>query len=456
MYDTRSVTFMHLSDIHFMKKSGAVLDLDVELREQLESDAELMRIQLGNITGILVTGDIAYSGNQKEYEHALIWLGKLCDILHCDKKNVWVTPGNHDVQRDKVEKSKPLKDQHATFRKLKPREVDKELEATLEDETYSKLIYTPIDAYVKFASKFSCTIDSEKLTWEDSIYLNDGTLLKLHGLNSTIISDKNDDNGANKLILGSHQVKMARNDEVVNVSLCHHPMDWLLDGDNINQALFAKVKIQLFGHKHALQLQHISNGENQQTLKIVAGAVHPERRESDWRPCYNYISLSVEQTEVRKLKVLVYQRKWDDEERKFIAVTSKQKKEDFIDFYFPLPPLGADERVSRQMGHPAHVPTEVNMAESVVGRAVGNQGESVMDPERELAFKFLTLPYHEIMAVAQELDLLEDDDDGLLDFQLYEEMFKRASSSGKLKDLWCAVLEKHGEDCKTNPFDKHD
>ncbi len=61
------IIFMHLSDIHFSKDSNGVLDLDVELRSKLENDAKKMKQRLGSIQGILITGDIAYSGQKEEY-----------------------------------------------------------------------------------------------------------------------------------------------------------------------------------------------------------------------------------------------------------------------------------------------------------------------------------------------------------------------------------------------------
>ena len=62
---TGLIILVHLSDIHFSKRhSGGVYDLDADLRNELERDAEQMHGQLGSIHGLLITGDIAFAGHQ--------------------------------------------------------------------------------------------------------------------------------------------------------------------------------------------------------------------------------------------------------------------------------------------------------------------------------------------------------------------------------------------------------
>ncbi len=56
--------FIHLSDIHLDRGSGGRYDLDNDLRREIISDVTRMKDKLGNvnISGILVSGDIAFSG----------------------------------------------------------------------------------------------------------------------------------------------------------------------------------------------------------------------------------------------------------------------------------------------------------------------------------------------------------------------------------------------------------
>ncbi len=78
---------------------------------------------------------------------------------------------------------------------------------------------------------------------------------------------------------------------------------------------------------------------------------------------------------------------------------------------------------------------------------------AVFNPKRRLAFRFLDLPYHSQMAIAEALGLLQDDDKNQPAAEQFRRFFQRATESGKLPDLWIEVEKKHldGEPDK-NPF----
>ena len=93
-----SLIFVHLSDIHFRCWSGSEYDVDNDLRNELLLDAESVSKDHGQPQGILVTGDIAFSGTSEEYDIAKEWLAELCIKLGRTLENVWCVPGNHDVE----------------------------------------------------------------------------------------------------------------------------------------------------------------------------------------------------------------------------------------------------------------------------------------------------------------------------------------------------------------------
>src|SRR4051794_33157633 len=104
-------TLLHLSDIHFrFGESGDIFDPDSDLRNELERDVVRLRgTRIEKVDGILVTGDIAFAGKKEEYERASAWLERLCDLLGCARDNVWVVPGNHDVDREVIKNSETLR-----------------------------------------------------------------------------------------------------------------------------------------------------------------------------------------------------------------------------------------------------------------------------------------------------------------------------------------------------------
>lgn len=451
-----SVIFLHLSDIHFLKRSEETLDIDVELRDALEEDVKRVNSEIGGITGILVTGDIAYRGDCEEYKKALEWLEKLCDMLDLNRSHVWVIPGNHDVCRNRVKESKPIRDQHERFRTIEVQhQLHEEMQNALSDPECSRFLYRPIEEYLAFAGKFSCPIEPDKYYWQDDILLNDGSILRLRGLNSTLISDEYDNKRDKKLILGTHQVRIKQESGITYLVLCHHPPDWLLDGDEISQILNIKSKIQLFGHKHKQRQLHIKDGEQVDTLIISAGAVHPERVEIDWKPQYNFIALEVTgRNSSRVLEVLLFRRKWNNEKRKFEAVPNTNSQE-YLEFSLTLPPWNGSLDSTQPLEPLMEAHSQNSSEEEKKSQPEDTQAKPVDDPARSLAYRFLTLQYHQIMNIATKLDLISDEDKGLQDFELYKNFFIKAKTKGNLDRLWELVEEEHNDGYyPSNPFKK--
>ncbi len=314
-------TFIHLSDIHFCTNSGDLFDLDSDIRIQIEHDLDGIKTNIGEIAGILITGDIAFSGQGEEYTKALVWLSRLTKIIGCREQNVWVVPGNHDVKRTLVDQSKIIQTFHKTMRDCPVQKVDKELRSFLNDNA-SKGLFEPLEDYIKFASRYRCEIKPKKPFWEDEIHLNDGSLLRIRGLTSTIISDRHDDNRANKLVLGAFQTILPNSPEITNMILCHHPPDWLHDQDMVDRNLKSRARITLLGHKHSEWIEYVKAAGNA-SVRIYAGAIHPDRNDPGWSPRYNIISLRVVVSGVsRKLKIQVKSRVWNDDTMQFVSDTS--------------------------------------------------------------------------------------------------------------------------------------
>src|SRR5437867_3921907 len=98
MTSSADLTFVHLSDILFRRgRVGTLHDADEELRNGLASDLRRLAPRFGAISGIIVTGDVAWSGHKREYQYAEGWIRRVAEHLQCSLSNVMVTPGNHDV-----------------------------------------------------------------------------------------------------------------------------------------------------------------------------------------------------------------------------------------------------------------------------------------------------------------------------------------------------------------------
>lgn len=441
---------LHLSDIHFRHgRSGTAHDLDADLRNQLERDVLELRNRLGVIHGILVSGDIAFSGGKDEYEIASAWLHRLCELLGCETENVWTVCGNHDVQRDVIRKSNQLQLLHGALRDGAATTLDERLRMyLLDDEEAAEMLFRPLHNYNAFAFQFRCELGPKKLFWEHNLILNDGSTLRLRGVNSTIVSDEKDDVRVAPLVVGSAQSLIQQQDGVEHLFVCHHPPDWLLDRD-IEDHLRRRTRLQLFGHKHSGRLYSIGD-----SLRIVAGATHPDRTESEWEPTFNAVSVSIRNRDgTRTMELDVYPRIWSKRDLCFKADLSGDRTENHH-WLFRLPswtPPAAAE-ISAKVVIETAATVEQAAETSVLEAAPSSGGGRLVNPARRLTYRFMSLPYQRRIEVAQELKLIENEDSDLNDSQRYEAYFRRAKERGLLPKLWEAVELAHGVETRDNPF----
>lgn len=111
--------FVHLSDIHFSNRVAKFgFDPDRELRNRVLEDIGAMTGRLGPATAVLVTGDIAYAGQRAEYEDAAQWLDRVCDASKCGREEVFVCPGNHDIDHGVISDNSLIQDGHDAVRRL--------------------------------------------------------------------------------------------------------------------------------------------------------------------------------------------------------------------------------------------------------------------------------------------------------------------------------------------------
>ncbi len=432
--------FVHLSDVHFNDKRKGFLDLDAEVRNEMERDCLRIKETLGPADGILVTGDIAYAGLPEEYATAEEWLAKLASLLDCSPENTFVAPGNHDVDRLAVSKSDVSRMIRAELRQCDVGAIDEMLARKFRDPVAYANLYEPLANYNQFASRYGCDIGPERDIWESSFKLNDGSSLRVRGLNSTLVSDDSDNNADRKLVLGSFQCQFMQHEGVEYVSLCHHPPQWLRDEDGIDAILKARVRVQLFGHKHSQVLDRIND-----TLRLTAGAVHPDREEDGWNPRYNWLALHVDGLgEERKLIVKVYPRVWREENRAF-AADYDENGDETREYEFELQPWSLPEGNGEKVAKTPDAEAERELESREVS--------ADMDPRRRLTYRYYGLAFNTRIAIAQSLGLLEDVDRDVAESELFRRFFERAVQRRLLERLWEKVEDQYDEGrLSENPF----
>lgn len=255
-----TISWIHLSDLHLtQEKLPAEKDcilkklfLDIKKREQISPD-------LKNIDMIFITGDITQSGSGTEFEvfdsevlsNILVSLG--LDPVK-DKNKVFMVPGNHDVDRDKLND-------------LFPRDIKttKEVKNILENEAELSKYLERQKAYFEYFKKIS----NKNILTDNHIYAKDIDNSKykimILGFNSSwcageYFKKESDMKLEDFVIFGRSQllrlVKDIDTSEYMIISLLHHDLHSFksFDGqEDAIESLEEESDFILHGHKHKLR-----------------------------------------------------------------------------------------------------------------------------------------------------------------------------------------------------------
>ena len=265
------------------------MDPDRPFRTRLIQDARSRVATLGPVDAILVGGDIAFAGQPEEYDAAYAWLTELANACGCPLERIYVIPGNHDVNRTRA-KDTGVRNVHRAIANASATAREYELHDQFRHPDTGRALLEPIAAYNAFAARFSCQVYTpDKLFWYQDLRLDDQTVLRIYGLTSTLLSGANGENDRKLgLYLSPLQTVLDPIDGVVNLVLCHHPPDWLMDQDAVEDAVCGRAMLHFFGHKHRQRIHR-----DPHYVRFSAGAVNPDRHESGWEPGYNLVKLSV-------------------------------------------------------------------------------------------------------------------------------------------------------------------
>lgn len=224
------LVFVHLSDIHFRRgRVGDVHDVDADLRNEIELDLRTLRGRFARVDGIIISGDVAFSGHQDEYLSAGSWIESIREQLGCPGDCVMLTPGNHDIDRDCVLQNDEIQRIHSEIRSAtSAAEREEVLADILRNGTKGDLLFRPLAAYNQFASGYGCGVDRVSPFWERNFRLGDGTTLRFRGITTTLLSGPNDDENINRMLYGAAQLQFLRQPNVRWAVVGHHPPSWTL------------------------------------------------------------------------------------------------------------------------------------------------------------------------------------------------------------------------------------
>ena len=295
-----TIKILHLSDLHI--KQGNNFDISTVLDELLK------RIKKDKENGIkpefiAVTGDIAFSGKKKEYEIAAIFFDELIKITNISKKNLFIVPGNHDVDLDLYEKESPF---------IYP--SMKKLDSALEKDR--KKLFRGFKSYYDFIQTNQYgeyEYINKKIHFIATRKLESGKKVTFLGLNSAWMTRKKNKNSKNEkqmLALGSYQINKAYEEydvldkadhSYLTIHLFHHPLSllWYHDTEIYrykSKSQNKKIAI-MAGHAHDISNKQVKDDFGTY-YDFQTGASYL-KSDSKWPARFQYIQFDFKKDEIK-------------------------------------------------------------------------------------------------------------------------------------------------------------
>jgi predicted phosphodiesterase len=305
------LNWLHLSDWH---QKGNEFDRQVVLKALLKDIREREKINpcLQKIDFVIFSGDIAFSGKAKEYQSAIEqFFEPLLDACGLTAKQLFIVPGNHDLDRDKFE----LLPHDLT----KPLASESAVQSWLTDDRRRSHLLEPFQAFSSFVKDYT---GQEQADYANVRRMSIGDIqVALLGLNSAWMCGRNKAQIGDKgfIIVGEPQIYSVLDeisDADLKVAVLHHPFDWLTEFDcnRIETRLLEGCDFILRGHQHKPKVE-VTSGTSGNCVIIPAGASY-DRRMADnpfYVNSYNFVHLDLDTG-----KGTVFLRRWSDPRNEWI------------------------------------------------------------------------------------------------------------------------------------------
>ncbi len=420
------ISFIHLSDIHFVKSSNNPDDIDKDLRNAILVDLKTnAKSILDNVVGILVTGDVAFSGNDDEYNIAKDYLNEICEIFNIKPSDVYCVPGNHDVNQNVI--------MNSTFVPLAQNAVDTANTVDIADREFSKyissenqnILFIPLENYNNFARRFECDISNNKIFWQKHFKLADNFYFRIIGINSSFLSTKEDHITGKQMYIGQSQIP-DYSDGTATLLMCHHPPECWKFKEDILPRINKRADIQLYGHMHSQSFDITENN-----VILYSGAVHPTRT-VDWLPRYNWFSIEGElENNERLLTIEIFPRCLSTDRDSFTIDSVCGQEKNSIRHK-----INIDKKRKETLEDSQPCLNNVKLIQqSPVDNAY------IVFDEREIIYNFYDLSWVKQIDILTYLDLISDKDKSKSIATVLTNAINRAKEQDKLESLHKKILE---------------
>jgi hypothetical protein len=374
---------LHVSDLH--ARASAQFDESTIVDKMLADVATVHRERAVDL--IVFSGDLAYSGKSIEFQLGrTLLLDPVMKAVGLNAEHVILTPGNHDVDRDGVDKV----DEAGLAATLTDRDntVAMQGDANLVERAMQRLA-----AWTHFSEGFYSGVDRREVIsggWTRIIEIGESAL-GVAALNSTWRSAGLGDSERHKLIVGERQVSEAlgriRHCDI-RLVVAHHPLEWLVEFDSrmVRTEIEGAGAIFLTGHDHEPDPTH-SISTHGSAVYSRGGCMYSG---ASFANSYSVVDLDLGRGRGR-----IRTRMWLPMRRTFGSVT---EGDGGLEFDLPMPqgdalPAVAHEDVTRSL-------VEIVQRTSVVADLVADArystvGELVVPP------RFYPAPYADLYAASR-------------------------------------------------------
>lgn len=300
------MNILQISDIHWTQRKHWDADFPgmksrflVDIKEYIEAGNE--------IDYVFICGDIAFKGAAEEYDKALKYIDEICSIIGHSRKEVFVVPGNHDLNRKAS--GYPLREMIDAALSFSPNNEVFFNDVVLKDVALRKDLYAAFADYNAFARNFLCQeevmkkciagndeiSDNDKLFYHETLDKKVGDFnVSIRGVNTALNCDGWDWNedyldGHSQMLPRRAYVMEMEEKQEIRILMGHHPLLFLTSGEEVKEYLDSHYHIQLFGHVHQ---QYIGDGN---CVMVQSGAFDPPKgggKAQTYLPVYNIIEIS--------------------------------------------------------------------------------------------------------------------------------------------------------------------
>ena len=424
---------MHLSDIHFGQDRGGEVWINEDIKRQLVEDVRTVTNakELGQCAGVIVSGDIAFSGSKSEYQEAAHWLDSVTEAAGCKRYDVQLVPGNHDVDRSQISKGTEM------ILKEISANGESALYEFLKDSADRELLFRRFAAYMPFAEAYGCSLSLHGAPGQAELQLAAGRKLRIFRLNSALACSREDERG--QLILGARQRVLHSGPGEEIVVICHHPVDWLQDSDDTRDYVRNRARVFMSGHEHCFSVRVERDEERGDVAWLGAGATIPSRKAGPNDYIYSFIEFSLD-AKGSSLCVDINPRVWTDDWKSFRSGRGLFKDQ-VLSVVLSCPNFASKESdpcIDGSQTKAICEPQEVDVGKSVAGP---DQPEGFdRDLYRQLLLRFFRdlLPGQR-MSILAKLGAVPADWSSTLSESFEREAFDRLIREGRIDEICLSI-----------------